>query len=405
METGASHVGALSGTRSTPLIAHVIHRLAIGGMENGLVNLINHMPVGLYRHAIICLTDATEFRERIMVPDVAVFELHRRDGIDLRMFYRLWRLLRRLRPDIVHTRNLATVECQFPGWLSGVPGRIHGEHGWNIGDLDGSRRKARLIRRGVRPLVDRYIAVSRQIAGYLTDAIGVRASQVDQIYNGVDLKRFQPRESTESRSGYPAGFSDTSQIVFGTVGRLQAVKDQATLIRAFARLREQLGYERDRLRLVIVGDGPLREELEYIRDSLGLADSVWLAGARDDIDLVLGGMDVFVLPSLAEGISNTVLEAMAAGRAVIATRVGGNMELVVHGQTGTLIDVGDVEQLEIAMREYVLTPDLIRSRGMQARRRAEEYFSLDRMVEGYRRTYENVLGCVGKSRDTFRQGL
>ena len=113
----------------------------MGGLENGLVNVINRMPADRYRHVIISLIDYTDFRNRIKNPNVEVYALHKRPGKDLRLYAKLWRLFRILKPDIVHTRNLATLEAQLPAMVAGVPHRIHGEHGRDIEDLDGTRRK------------------------------------------------------------------------------------------------------------------------------------------------------------------------------------------------------------------------------------------------------------------------
>src|SRR5262245_26906963 len=112
-----------------PLVAHVIYRLDVGGLENGVVNLINSMPTDQFRHAIVCLAGYSEFYRRIERRDVPVFNLDKSPGNSPRMHWDLWRLFRRLRPRIVHTRNLAALEAQLPAALAGVPVRIHGEHG------------------------------------------------------------------------------------------------------------------------------------------------------------------------------------------------------------------------------------------------------------------------------------
>src|SRR3972149_3266439 len=112
-----------------PLVAHVIHRLAVGGLENGLINLINHMPDGRYRHVIICLADTTDYSKRIWGKDVPVIALHQRQGHDFAVHWRLLKLLLRLRRAIVHTRNLAALEFQTIATLAAVRGRVHGEHG------------------------------------------------------------------------------------------------------------------------------------------------------------------------------------------------------------------------------------------------------------------------------------
>jgi len=130
-----------------PLIAHVIYRLAIGGLENGLVNLINHMPADRYRHVIVCLTDSTEFRDRLVRAEIPVISLRKREGKDLGLQYRLWQLLRRMRPAIVHTRNLPALEFMLPATLAGIRGRVHSEHGLDVNELHGSNAKYNLLRK------------------------------------------------------------------------------------------------------------------------------------------------------------------------------------------------------------------------------------------------------------------
>ncbi|MCC6472254.1 MAG: glycosyltransferase, partial [Burkholderiales bacterium] len=177
---------------AAPLVAHVIFRLDTGGLENGLVNLINHMAEERFRHAVICLTGYTRFRERIGRADVPVFALNKAPGNSPLLHLRLWRLFMRLRPDIVHTRNLGTLEAQLPAALAGVPARIHGEHGWDVGDTDGSNRRNRALRRLFRPLVHRYIALSKHLERYLCEGVGVPPQRVLHLCNGVDTKRFHP---------------------------------------------------------------------------------------------------------------------------------------------------------------------------------------------------------------------
>ena len=176
-----------------PLIAHVIFRLDFGGLENGLVNLVNRIPDTRYRHAIICLTAAEAFAGRLTAPDVEVIELHKRPGHDPAVYLRLWRTLRRLRPAIVHTRNLAALETQVLGLLFPGCKRVHGEHGRDVSDLDGSNRRYQWLRRLLSPLIHRYIAVSRDLARWLVSSVRIAPGKVTRIYNGVDHSRFTPR--------------------------------------------------------------------------------------------------------------------------------------------------------------------------------------------------------------------
>ena len=179
----------LAGRVSPPLVVHIIHRLDVGGMENGLINLINHMPAERYRHAIVCMTDYTDFSRNIRREGVTLHALHKRPGKDLGVHARLWRVLRHLRPDIVHTRNLATVETQVTAALARAHHRVHGEHGWDVSDPDGSNVKNRRLRRLVRPLVGEYIALSP--AGRLSARCHVQES-VSAMSAMASMARFRP---------------------------------------------------------------------------------------------------------------------------------------------------------------------------------------------------------------------
>ncbi len=377
-----------------PLVVHVIYRLDYGGLENGLVNLINSLPAAHYRHAIACLAGFTDFRERLRA-GVEVFDLGKRPGHDPGLAGRLWRHFRRLRPAIVHSRNLAALEAQLPAWLAGVPGRVHGEHGRDVHDLDNARRRYRWLRRAYAPLVQRYVPVSVELETYLRREVGIPARKIQRICNGVDTRRFAP--GTRNAAGdWLAGapFDPAGRLVIGSVGRMEPVKDPLLLVRAFAALVAAVPGGRERLALVMVGNGSLYEDARAALAAAGLADIAWLPGTRADVSEALRSFDLFVLPSLAEGISNTVLEAMASGLAVVATAVGGNDELIVPGVTGALVPRADVEAMAAAMRRYVDDAGLRRAHGGAARRRAESEFSLARMAERYGAVYDDLLGIA-----------
>ena len=358
-------------------IAHVIHRLDVGGMENGLINLINHLPSDRYRHAIICLTDATSFKDRIERNDVDVFSLHKRAGHDWGLYLRLWRLFRRLKPDVVHTRNLATLEAVLPAAWAGVPVRIHGEHGRDVQDIDGTKRKYHWLRRALAPLVHRFIALSEDLESYLVNTVGVPPSKVMRIINGVDVDKFRP------------SVRRSKELVIGSVTRMQEVKDPLTLARAFVKLVSD--GRAGTARLAMIGDGPLLPQVAEILRSAGLEERAWLPGRRDDVAELLQGFDVFSLSSRVEGISNTILEAMATGLPVVATRVGGNAELVEEGVTGTLVPPGSPDALADALATYADNPETRRERGRAARARVEREFTMAAMVSRYVEVYDDLL--------------
>jgi sugar transferase (PEP-CTERM/EpsH1 system associated) len=396
MTTPAPDSVSPSNPKPPPLVAHIIYRLGMGGMENGLVNLINRIPPERYRHAIVCLKDSTDYSRRIRREDVRIVCLNRREGQDFGLFARLYRLLRELRPDIVHTRNLATVECQLPAFLAGVRHRVHGEHGWDVFDPDGTNRKYQWLRRAYQPLIPLYIPLSRQLQDYLETKVGVPARKIRRIINGVDTERFHPARGTRPAiAGCPFGRRD-GLLLIGTIGRMHGVKDQTNLARAFAHLLAIRPEARDTVRLVMVGDGPLRQESREILRAAGLAELAWLPGEREDNAEILRGLDIFVLPSLAEGISNSILEAMATGLPVVATAVGGNPDLVADGLTGRLVEPARPERLAEALAEYWDERDRIRRHGEQGLRRVLAEFSLDTMASRYQAVYDELLNSKNR---------
>lgn len=379
-----------------PLVVHVVYRFDTGGLENGVVNLINHMPA--WRHAVLSLTEVTDFRARVHRDDVTFHALGKRAGHAIGLYPRVVRLLRAWRPAIVHTRNLGALELALPAWAAGVPVRVHGEHGRDVGDLDGSSVRYQRVRRLYRPFVSHYVALSCDLQAYLVDKVGVPAARIAQIYNGVDADRFRPAAAGAPAARLP--FATPGGWVVGTVGRMQTVKNQVLLAQAFVRALELAPPLAARLRLVMAGDGPLRAEAEAVLRAAGALDRAWLAGERGDVPDVMRSLNCFVLPSLAEGISNTILEAMACGLPVIATDVGGNAELVDAGRTGELVSSGDVQAMAERIVGMAHDPDRAAAMGQAGRRRVEQAFSLPAMVTAYQDLYDRLLQRAGLSART-----
>ena len=377
----------------SPLVFHLIYRLATGGLENGLVNLINHMSKSRYRHVIVCLTDFTDFRNRILRSDVEVIAIHKRSGIDWSAYLKIWKLIKQLRPMIIHTRNLPTMEFAVVAALAGVPFRVHGEHGRDVHDQYGASIKFRIFRKFLSYWIHTFITVSDDLAQWFETCIGVNRRRIKQIYNGVDTQRFFPRKESEN-AVLPKEFSCSNQFIVGTVGRLQTVKDQATLVHAFLRFRQSMPELSRRVRLVLVGDGSMRDTIEQIIRVEGVTQYIWMAGERHDIQDMLRVFDLFVLPSEAEGISNTVLEAMASGLPVVATDVGGNSELVQHGKTGYLVPPKNPPAMAEAIGKYVKDDELVAQHGRTGRVVVEERFSLESMVDGYTKVYDDLMSST-----------
>jgi len=382
---------ASTSTDPRPLVLHLVYRFDTGGLENGVVNLVNHMSGARYRHAVVALTDvAAGFARRVQRDDVRWASMHKGPGHALAIYPSLFRLFRQWRPAVVHTRNLAALECQVPAWLARVPARVHGEHGRDVDDPDGTRVRYQRIRQIYRPFVHRYVALSRDLERYLVERVGIDPKHVSQIYNGVDTARYRP---AGGRRAVPVGcpFMEPDLFLVGTVGRMQSIKAQTLLVRAFVALIRRKPEVRQRLRLVLVGSGPLLAECESLLMDAGLRELAWLPGERSDVPEVMRGLDCFVLPSLAEGISNTILEAMASGLPVIATDVGGNAELVERGQTGTLVAADACEEMSAALEALASAPSMAASMGLRGRARVMQHFSLPAMVTAYEGLYDALL--------------
>ncbi len=372
-----------------PLIAHVIYRLGVGGLENGLINLINNMPINKYRHIIVCLKGSTQFRERLKRKDVQIIDLQKRDGQDWCSFRRFYKILKQHKVDIIHTRNLAAIEYQVPAFLAGVKYRVHSEHGWDTFDPEGNNKKYQLLRRLLSPLIKVFIPLSLHLQSYLVEKVKIPRYKIQRICNGVDIKKFHPAMLKSTLSDCPLSF-DKKNIYIGTVGRMHGVKDQITLVTAFIRLMQFHQELNGHVYLILIGDGPLRQESIDLLEKHQLLQYAWLPGERQDIADIMRSLDIFVLPSQAEGISNTILEAMATGLPVIATAVGGNPELVKQGETGLLVAPSDPKAMAEAMLSLLIDKEKRLQLSGNSHQRVIENFSIQAMVTKYTEVYDSL---------------
>lgn len=354
-----------------PLVVHLIYQLGTGGLERVMLNCIQALPE--YNHAVISLTTADDFAKQLPA-GMQVYCLNKMPGTDFKTHWRLFKILRRLKADILHSYNIATLEYQPVALLAGIKGRVHAEHGRDIYDPEGKIKKYQWLRRLISPFLHSFITVSADLQQWLISQVKIKPSKVQLIYNGVNTERFSP------------AYTHNPSFTFIHIARLAAIKDQGTLLQAAALLQQQkpTGWK-----LLIIGDGPMAAELHGMHEMLQLPQVEFL-GNRSDISQLLQAADSFVLSSLAEGIPMTILEAMASGIAIIATDVGGIPE-IVKPNYGILVPAKTAETLAKAMLSHVENADKTRTQGLAARTAAVDNFSETRMIASYRRLYQNLL--------------
>lgn len=343
---------------------------AFGGVEMVMLTLLRGLdrdrwrPV-LIHHGAPGLEPLLVGARAAGVDDLAVPALP--EGLaGLRAAPALGRCLRRLRPAVLHAHlswPFAAKWALLTARSVGVPAVVATAHLWVECPVGVSRRAQVAV---LGRAVDALVAVSEATAERFR-ALGWPAHRVRVVHNGIPLGDVLP----------PPAADEGPAVV--TVARLDAQKGHAVLLDALARLPG--------VRAVLVGDGPLRADLERAVVTHGLADRVTFTGFRQDVRELLGGCDAVVLPSLYEGLPLSLIEAMAAGRPVVATRVGGVPELIRDGRDGLLVPPGDAGALAQAMRALLDDPAGARTRAASARRRVQEHFSREAMLAGYEDVY------------------
>jgi len=361
-------------------VLHVVSYMGRGGAEMGILKLI----AGLgdeFEHRI-CTTRG--FDADFVRLSFSEEKMYVAGNSDLKLqfpLFRLARIMRLYRPHIVHTRNWGAIEAVVAAKLAGVPAIIHSEHGYEIDMFAGLPMRRRLFRRAAYAMTDAIFAVTRELRDFHARQAWIRSEHMGVMYNGVDTQRFAPCKETRFAIRKELGLPAESFVV-GTVGRLVPIKDHHTLLKAAAMLSGS-GID---VRVLLVGSGPERERLQS-RTTDSLEGRVCFAGDSSRVPEMLNAMDVFVLPSLGEGMSNTLLEAMATGLPVLATNVGGNPEIIEDNVSGCLFTPGDAAWLGDRLKLLARDPAVIHQLGTAARNRAMESFSLSRMLENYRSFY------------------
>lgn len=366
-------------------IMHVVNNLGKGGLENGLVNLIERMDPGRFTHAVCTVRGLGPNEERLPRERVEVVPLGDASSRSRFQTPALVRTIRRFQPDIVHSRNWGAIEAVVAGRLAGCA-VIHSEHGLEAEAGANEPKRRAYFRRLAFELADRVVSVSSQLRDLHARRTGFPARKIAVIHNGVDRSRFFPDAEARRRVREELGLDDT-QLCIGCVANLLPVKDHPTLLEAVGSLSVQQGD----WRLLLIGEGPERSRLEsLIAQRPGLGQRVSLLGSSSRVPELLRAMDVFVLPSVAEGMNNSLLEAMASGLAVVASDVGGNPEVVVDGESGMLFPAGDARRLGNHLLQLQTNPELRLQLARGAAQRVDQQFSIHSMVQAYEQLYGSL---------------
>jgi len=374
-------------------VMHVIETLDVGGAETVVANIVNNMSSG-FRPSICCLIKSGPIAERIQ-PGIDILELGKAaEGNDYLIPVRLSNILRKKDINIVQSHDWGTLlETVAAATLSGTTA-VHMAHGPTSHYPSSDRWGA--IKKNLRRKAERIaaaklscaIAVSEIVRKELVEEVGIPGRKVILVRNGIDLAADSCIGDLDSKRRYLN--LEPDDVLFITVGRLAKIKNYALLLKALALAAGQV----PNVKLALIGDGPERTKLEQDAQGLGLADRVYFLGERSDVREWLDVAHGFVLPSLYEGISIALLEAMAAGLPAIATNVGGNPEVIIEGENGLLVESGDYESLSRALIKIASDMILRKRMGRAARERAESEFELKQVVRRYEKIYTDILGKV-----------
>lgn len=339
-----------------------------------------------YQTAVCSMQSNGQLKGEFVLAGIPVFEIPKREGVTLDVSWRLARLCRQEGIHVLHSHNYAS-------WFYGVLGRwfgsgteiVHTEHS----SVDRALRRRILIERVLSHWTNQVVGVSESVCTFLRETVKVDPLRLRLVPNGVDMAWFQPTPNGRAKRK-ELGIPDQTMVV-GIVARLVPVKRHDVLFHAFKQVQQRF----PNTGLMVVGDGPLRNHLETLVSDLGLK-SVMFLGNRRDIPQLLDCMDIFALCSESEGHPITLLEAMAVGKAVVATSVGGCNEILRHGSNGLLVPPGHPEAFASALEGLLSSNDLFLRLSGNARKEVEQLYNLESTVKAYENCYRELyLARIG----------
>ncbi|MBI3878134.1 MAG: glycosyltransferase family 4 protein [Verrucomicrobia bacterium] len=364
-------------------ILHVVLSLEPGGMENGVVNVARMLNPEEFEVHVACLERRGVYADRLPNPANCVV-LDKPPGFSWPTVRRLVSLISRVQPHVIHSHNLGALVYSIwsTAWGFWKP-ILQGEHGQLVGEQGRPqmlRRRARYYARCAK-----VHTVSHSLRQHLVD-LGLPAKRIVALVNGVDMKRFAPGDCATARRqiGIPV-----EGPVVGIVGRFDKIKRHAHMIEAFALLVRQLPGAQ---LLIVGGGGPERENVERLVRESPVGKQIHLVGFQGEPCPYYQAMDVLASPSIAEGLSNVILEAMACAVPVLCHGACGNTEVISHGVDGLVSDLKEVEGLARELHAALAGPERLAAMGRAARTKIEAKFSIANMVRQYEALYREIAG-------------
>ncbi|GFO53874.1 glycosyl transferase [Geomonas sp. Red276] len=368
-----------------PKVMHVVFSLAPGGGAERLVYELARDPVFSANPPVVCCLHCVgALGERLQEEGYRIFCRTRARGFDFSIVRWLARVMIDERIEVVHAHQYTPMFYAVPAaFLAAGRGVVYTEHGRLYPDV------ASWKRRMVNPLLalglDRLVSISHCTKEAMVAVDNLPSRRIQVVHNGVRLSEPPSFDAAAKRRALGVGEGDR---LIGTAARLEPIKNIAMMLRAL----KEVAAERPETVLLIAGFGSQEQVLRDLARELGVEDRVRFLGLRDDLLEIYPLLELFLLTSFSEGISITLLEAMSQGVPAVATRAGGNSEVVVEGETGYLVEVDDDRALAAAILRLLAAPELGREMGFKAARRVEGSFSFDAMVQEYLDIYRAVVG-------------
>ena len=360
-------------------ILFIVLEMDTGGLQRMVNLLIQRIDKDRFEPYICCLDRRGVFFVTAQSNCAGTFVLERRPGVfDWRLFVKLCRIIKDNNIDIIHSHNGCSFYAALSGCLARVRGIIHTDHGRLVPDKKGAILEDRIS----SYMMDYIVCVSEALSKYMAATVKIARSKLLTIINGVDISTFIPVSLNKKRDlRISLGFSDNDKII-GTVCRLDPIKNLSFLIDCIPTIK----YKIPNVKIVIVGDGECRNSLMSQVQMRGLNNTIKFLGQREDIESILPSFDVYACTSLSEGTSMTILEAMACGLPIIASGVGGNVELV-DDTNGIVFPLNNSDAFVEGVISLLLHKDVRLDKGKKSRRRIEDKYSLNQTVNKYEQLY------------------